>query len=237
MEKQTEKRTSADAQLQEAMQKAFQAQQAQRKALLVRRYAQLNRHAAKGQIVMAGSSLMEDFPIAELMPVSSDGMRIYNRGVGGFVTLELMEAIEPLILELAPSRLFLNIGSNDIAADTYRQEDLIHNVETILSQVRTHVPDCRIHLMAYYPVNADETFPGIPEDVRRFLFANRTNEAIGAANRAIAELAARTGCRYVDANRGLTDECGNLKHAYSIEGLHMYPEAYAVILENLRPYL
>ncbi len=207
------------------------------KALMVRRYTQLNRFVRKGQIVMAGSSLMEDFPIAELMSVSSDGLRIYNRGIGGMVTSELITAIEPLILDLAPSRLFLNIGSNDIASAGFRKERLVANYEEIISLVRERVPDCRIHLMAYYPVNAQDAFPGIDDAARADIFAHRTNAAILEANRAVADLAARTGCRFVDANHGLADERGNLKRAYTLEGIHMYPDAYALILDNLRPYL
>lgn len=207
------------------------------KAAMVRRYARLNRFAAMGQVVMAGSSLMEDFPIAELMPFTTDGHRIYNRGIGGFVSSEMIVAIEPLILDLAPSRLFLNIGSNDIASDTYRESQLLGNVSEILSLVRQRVPGCAIHLMAYYPVNAQDAFPGVDEAVRRALFAHRNNEAIQKANQAIAGLAAQAGCRFVDANAGLTDERGNLRRTFSIEGIHMHPDAYAVILDNLRPYL
>ncbi len=213
------------------------AQPQEHKALMVCRYAQLNRYASKGQIVMAGSSLMEDFPVAELMPLSSDGLRIYNRGIGGMISSELIVSIETLILDLEPSRLFINIGSNDIAAEGFLPERLIGNYEEILARVRERVPDCLIHLMAYYPVNADEAFPGIDDTARAGMFAHRTNAAIQAANRAVESLAARSGCLFVDANRGLADECGNLRRAYTLEGIHMYPEAYAVILDNLRPYL
>ena len=39
---------------------------------------------------------------------------IYNRGVGGFVIDQMLEALEPCVLALAPRYLFLNIGTNDM---------------------------------------------------------------------------------------------------------------------------
>lgn len=39
---------------------------------------------------------------------------LYNRGIGGFTTTELLEAMDECILELQPAHLFLNIGTNDL---------------------------------------------------------------------------------------------------------------------------
>ncbi|ALU37026.1 hypothetical protein CLCOS_31670 [Clostridium coskatii] len=33
------------------------------------------------------------------------------------------------------------------------------------------------------------------------------------------------------------DEEGNLKEEFSIEGIHMWPNGYSVILENMKKYL
>ena len=50
-------------------------------------------------------------------------------------------------------------------------------------------------------------------------------------------LAARLGYTYIDVNNGLTDVNGNLKEEYTIEGVHMYANAYRCVLENLKQYL
>ena len=42
---------------------------------------------------------------------------------------------------------------------------------------------------------------------------------------------------YIDVNNGLTDVNGNLKEEYTIEGVHMYANAYRCVLENLKQYL
>ena len=42
---------------------------------------------------------------------------------------------------------------------------------------------------------------------------------------------------HIDVNTGLTDVNGNLKEEYTIEGVHMYANAYRCVLENLKQYL
>ena len=62
-------------------------------------YHDLNRSARTGQIVMAGSSLMEQFPINELLMSMGIHTIVYNRGLGGFTTGEYLEALNECVLE------------------------------------------------------------------------------------------------------------------------------------------
>ena len=82
------------------------------------RYRKLNKDCKPGQIVFAGSSLMEMFPIEKFVAEEQLGIEnklgitVYNRGIGGFVTQELIDNIDTCILDLQPSRLFINIGTS-----------------------------------------------------------------------------------------------------------------------------
>jgi lysophospholipase L1-like esterase len=90
--------------------------------------------------------------------------------------------------------------------------------------------------MALYPVNAKADF-GLDKSIKDRMFATRTNPKIMEANKAVEELAIKHGFNFINVNEGLTDEEGNLKAEYSMEGLHMWPNAYSVILENMKKYL
>lgn len=57
---------------------------------------------------------MEHFPIEEMQAVLSLDRFIYNRGVGGITTKDLLSLMNECIFELEPSKIFINIGSNDI---------------------------------------------------------------------------------------------------------------------------
>lgn len=76
-------------------------------------FRQQNAYIRKGQVLFTGSSLMEQFPVVEYC--INEGLPIvYNRGIGGYTTDEFLAAIGPMLLDLQPSKLFINIGTNDI---------------------------------------------------------------------------------------------------------------------------
>jgi lysophospholipase L1-like esterase len=202
----------------------------------VTKYKYLNQFVKKGQILMVGSSLMENFPINELRQSFGIDKIIYNRGICGTVTTELLATMEECIFALEPSKMFINIGTNDIGTPGYTLEGLISNYTNILTQVKVRLPQCKVFVMAYYPVNTVADY-GLPADRKEEMFKTRTNEALVKANKAVEQLGNKFGYEYIDVNEGLMDEKGNLKAEFAIEGLHMWPQAYAIVLNNLKKYL
>ena len=196
------------------------------------RYRKLNKDCKPGQIVFAGSSLMEMFPIKKFVAEDKLGITVYNRGIGGFVTQELIDNIDTCILDLQPSRLFINIGTNDLSNANVTIDGLIKQYGTILDRVKAALPDCRIFLMAYYPVNYDAAV----ETMKPVLLI-RNNEKINAANQAVQELAREKGVQYIDVNAPLKDEQGRLKAEYTIEGMHIKEEGYRAIYPAIKEYL
>ncbi len=207
------------------------------KAQKIRNYKALNQWAVKGQILFTGSSLMEQFPVCELAVLLKLDKLVYNRGVSGFVTDEFLQAIDTVLFDLEPSKVFINIGTNDMR----KWEDgsdwlqhLLDNYEMILKQCKKRLPGTEFYLMAYYPVNG-EAAKGNPG--AEHMLEVRTNENLALVNDRIAGLAASYGYHFINVNQGLTDEKGNLKEEFTIEGVHMYAEAYRVIFDNLKQYL
>lgn len=202
------------------------------------RQKSLNPLAKKGQILFTGSSLMEHFPVEELRMSMDVEPVIYNRGIGGFTTDEFLDNIGPMLLDLEPSRVFINIGTNDIREDLAEDGDwlkrLIGNYDQILAKLKEALPDCRAYVMAYYPVN-EAKIAASPWG--KSAFGTRTNANIRRANEEVEKLAAKYGYRYIDVNDGLTDADGNQKEEYALDGVHMKPSAYAVVLKNMLPYI
>ncbi|WP_405115461.1 GDSL-type esterase/lipase family protein [Paenibacillus sp. FSL K6-1217] len=205
----------------------------------VKKYSILNTYARKGQTVLAGSSLMEYFPVNELQQTLEKQTVIYNRGIAGYVTRELLESLEECVLALAPSRLFINIGTNDISSadGEYEPQKLLANYDEILTRIGARLPECKVYVMAYYPVNAKADFPGVDQEMKESYFRTRTNAALLEANQAVEELALKHGYMFINVNEGLTDEEGNLKEEYTMDGVHMYANGYAVVLQHLQKYL
>lgn len=195
------------------------------------RYREWNRNVKKGQIVCAGSSLMEMFPVEKWAAEAQPPVIVYNRGIGGFVTSELLDAMDVCILALEPSRLFINIGTNDLSDARIPVADIMCNYEEILKRTEQALPEIEIYLMAYYPINEEAA----AEEMKPCLRV-RTNEKINAANAEVKKLAEKHGQRYIDIAGSLRDGQGRLKAEYTIEGMHIKEEGYRAIFPEFMKY-
>lgn len=206
----------------------------------VNRFRILNQTVKKGETLFTGSSLMEQFPINELAQDFDVKTIIYNRGIGGFTTDDMLEYMDEQIFGTEPSRIFINIGTNDIGSPTNTfEENLAHmlaNYREILTQIKNKLPETEVFMMAYYPVNENAAGEDAAEYLK-YMFKNRTNENLITANAEVEKLAAEFGYHYINVNEGLCDETGRLKKEFTIEGIHMYANGYCVVLENMRKYL
>lgn len=199
----------------------------------VERYRHLNRFVRPHQILFAGSSLMEQFPIYELMLDMELPYTIYNRGIGGYTTQELLDTMDVCIYDLKPDYIYLNIGTNDLNGPDYKEEEMIGRYREIIRGIYDNLAGVNLTLLAYYPVNPGQaTDPNMQETLKW-----RTNERITQANQAVERLAKETGSAFINLNEGVTDENGELKAEYTIEGMHMYADGYVPILKALMPYL
>lgn len=221
------------AQISEMMMQNFKREQ----MLKIENFKVLNTAAKKGQILFTGSSLMEQFPICELCQSIEINKKIYNRGIGGTTTADFLREINTVLLDLEPSVVFLNIGTNDMNKQPHGDkwmDVLLDNYEKILKSIRDALPDTKVYVMAYYPVNdayVDEN------PVAKSMLEVRTNENLNLINRKLEELAEKYEYRFINANYGLTNENGKLKLEYTVEGVHMYAKAYKIVFENIKEYL
>ncbi|MGN1024273.1 MAG: SGNH/GDSL hydrolase family protein [Lachnospiraceae bacterium] len=199
-------------------------------------FRELNRYAKKGQILFTGSSLMEQFPVAEIAASRGVPGIFYNRGIGGTTTDDFLREIDAVLLDLAPKKIFCNIGTNDMTTRDYGDGWMAHllsNYEKILKTAREKLPDAAFFCMAYYP-----TCPAAAKsEGEKALVRERTKENLAACNAGVKSLALRYGAAFLDCNAGLTDEAGNCKQEFSIDGVHMYANAYEIVFQNLLPYL
>ena len=197
----------------------------------VQTYRELNRCAVPGQIVMAGSSLMEQFPINELMMNLGRTEIVYNRGMSAFTTAQYMDVLDACVLELKPSKVFINIGTNDIGATADWRVTLVRNYREILTRIQKELPACRIFVMAYYPV-ADTEEPFQSQDAAE----PRTLENVHQANQLVEKLAEELGLEFISINEAIETPEGYLRSELAKDPVHMWPGAYRLLLEKLIPY-
>ena len=196
-------------------------------------YRQQNRYIRKGETLFTGSSLMEQFPVTEFC--LSEGLpAAYNRGIGGYTTDEFLAAVDVMLLEPQPKKLFINIGTNDIRDMPDGEDWFAHlsgNYRKICEIIRDRLPDTAVYMMAYYPVNEEKLRAVSPTP------PVRTNEAIRKANRMVAALAAEFGFSFIDVSDGLKDSRGQLLAEHTRDGIHFDAEAYRTVFDRLMQYL
>ena len=192
---------------------------------MVQSWQALNQTCVKGQIVFTGSSLMEMFPVEKFAAEEGpDFPIVYNRGVGGWRTEEMLACLNEMVIGLQPRRVFINIGTNDLSDGSVTIADLIGRYRQILTTILADVPGVEIILMAYYPINYEAAAESMKACLRI-----RTNERIADANRAVAALAEELHLRFIDVSAPLKDDQGRLKAEYTIEGMHIYEAGYRAI--------
>ena len=217
-------------QIMQDMMKHFQQEKEMKRA----KYRQQNAYIRKGQTLFTGSSLMEQFPITEYC--LNEGLPIaYNRGIGGYTTDEFLAAIDDVLLDMQPAKLFINIGTNDIRSMPEGEDWFSHlsaNYRAICEIIRDRLPKTTVYMMAYYPVNLEalQARAGQGPIVR-------TNENVAKANEMVSVLAAEFGFHYIDVNDGLKDETGGLKAEYTRDGIHFDSAAYRTVFDRLKQYL
>ena len=198
----------------------------------LKNYQEKNKEVIPGQILFVGSSLMEMFSIESFMKERDQECIVYNRGIGGYRTEDLLAAIDTCILDLAPRRIFINIGTNDLSDPDIAISEVIDHYDKILSIIESKISDVELYLMAYYPVNYEAA-----ADYMKDCLRIRTNEKINLANAQVQFLAKKHHAKYIDVNDKLKDEEGNLKAEYTIEGMHIKEEGYRAILDDVLQYV
>ena len=208
----------------------FEEEGRRRRELLIKKHEQLNALAVKGEIVFAGSSLMEDFPIAELAQTLPERPVVYNRGIGGDTLEGFAARLDSAVIDLQPRRLFINIGTNDMGLEQYTLDALIANYRAILAETLARVPGVEIFVLSYYPMNRT-AFPD-----PGWLGA-RTNAEIARANLRLSDLAGEMGVTYLDVSSCLMDAAGELDACLSVDGVHMFPKGYERVFDVLHKWI
>ncbi|MGN0379955.1 MAG: lysophospholipase, partial [Butyrivibrio sp.] len=89
-----------------------------------------------------------------------------------------------------------------------------------------------IYMMAYYPVN----YEAATEEMKPCILI-RSNEKINEANKLVEQIARKHGQKFINVNAPLMDNSGRLKAEYTIEGIHIKPEGYRAIFEDVMKYV
>ncbi|WP_239616551.1 GDSL-type esterase/lipase family protein [Cohnella mopanensis] len=189
----------------------------------------LNPIAKKHGIVFIGDSITEGFSIHEMLDCKK---AMYNRGVGGYKTENVLANLKHLVYDLEPERVFLLIGTNDLGEGN-EPEEIVSRIEEIISSIQTTIPDIHIFVQSVYPVNNSEEANTLPVP----MVGPRTNENIMNMNQSLRDSAQKLNFNYIDLYSKLLDEDGRLKVDFTFDGLHLNIKGYEIVSQEIDKFL
>jgi lysophospholipase L1-like esterase len=168
-------------------------------------------------VVLLGDSITEAFEVTHFFP----GHRVLNRGIGADVIGNglpsddrrgVLRRLDSSVFNCAATDVFLMIGVNDLNAN--RTVDAMEaGYREILQQIRDKAPTVRVHVQSLLPT--------------RGVFA-KNNGPIKEFNGRLKRLAEEFGYKYLDLHPLFVDEKGELKAAFTADGIHLTEPAYEI---------
>lgn len=172
----------------------------------------------KGAIIFLGDSITEGAHWNELF----ENNTILNRGIGGDTSAGVLKRINE-ITRHQPSKLFICIGTNDIAFRINIAE-IISSYQLIIDSVKKQSPDTTIYIQSVLPVG-------------KSVILGHNNKSILQLNEEIKKICLEANIAYIDLHQSFIDNEGCLKEEYTNDKLHLLGNAYLVWKQLITPYI
>ena len=174
-------------------------------------------------IVFRGNSITDGGEWNELLA----NPRVKNRGISGDRSSWMLDRLDPIVGG-QPRKLFLLIGTNDLAAGTPAAE-VVANVRKIVERFQSESPRTKLYVQSVFPVN---------DSFKKYAAKHGRHDAdIVAVNKGLQALCAEKGIVYIDLWTLLADKNGKLRADLTNDGLHLMGEGYIVWRDAVLPYV
>ena len=173
-------------------------------------------------IVFLGNSITDGCEWAELF----NNRHIKNRGISADRSGWLLDRLDPIV-NGHPKKLFLMIGTNDLAAGV-SPEEVAANIGKLLDRFAEESPWTKIYVQSILPVNGVDTKAKAKNHWKKgaeIIEANKLIEALCEG---------RKNVLYIDVYSALVDQKGMLDQRYTNDGLHLMGEGYLAYFRRRR---
>ncbi|MBO5773415.1 MAG: hypothetical protein J6R44_01140 [Clostridia bacterium] len=190
-------------------------------------FATQNANLSKGQIVFIGDSITDLCPLDDYysdLPLAS-----YNRGIGGDTTKGVLNRLKVSAYDLAPSKIVLLIGINDLLGGGRDVDSTAEDYAKIIDELQENLPNTEIYCISIIPINMTLEQAGFN--------VYECRAKIVSLNEKIVAISQEKGTTYVNIYDSLLDENGLLNPQYTDDGLHLNANGFVVWSGILKPYL
>ena len=145
-------------------------------------------------------------------------------GIPGDTSVGVIKRLDQIV-RIQPSKVLINIGSNDLVLFKSHPDEIVENIKNIVNYLSTYVFDVKIYVTLVTPVLKDDVISN------HLYIQNRTNDRIEAINESLK----KTNLELVDTHRLWLN--GSLNKAYSTDGIHLNEVGYRVYIESIKQAL
>ena len=172
----------------------------------------------KGAIIFLGDSITEGAHWNELF----ENDEILNRGIGGDTSAGVLKRMDEIIRH-QPSKLFICIGTNDIAY-SIKIADILSNYRLIIDAVRKKSPQTIMYIQAVLPVG-------------KYVILGHNNESVLTLNDELKKMCTEQNITYIDLHKTFINKEGCLKEEYTNDKLHLLGNAYLIWKQEIAGYM
>jgi len=160
-------------------------------------------------ITLIGNSLFDNWKIEKL-----NNNLVVNLGIAGISTKQYQEYILDINkIKYLANKVFIMTGTNDIVGESLSFETIFNNINKLIKSLLKINKDSKIY------------FIEIPSIAFRM---DRNKEEIFRLNEYLKNNLDKT-IKYIEINKYMTDDFGNLKLEYTYDGLHFNEEGYKIL--------
>ena len=183
-------------------------------------------NAAARNIVMVGSSHIEGFDAARLLP----GRRVANRGIGsdriGLTERGVLHRLDSSVFDCNPGFIILENGVNDLGELWRNGAPSIDEIDAcyrkVVTRIRTQLPNVPLVIVSLFPTR--DRFAPLTPHILEF-------------NRRLERIAADHKCPFMDVFKPLADEQNLLRKEFSRDGLHLNEAGYRIWARRIEEIL
>lgn len=178
-----------------------------------------NKGWERGSVLFTGSSSIRFW-----MSLNSDfpDQKIINTGFGGSKASDLITFLPQLVLNYAPSKVFIYEGDNDLWAEKEVAE-IMGDLDHIVKWIKKDLPNTKIYLISAKPSPARWSIKN------SYLALNKSMKEYAIANQNVS---------FVDVWDSMLGEDGQPKpDIFIADKLHMNDKGYAIWKEAFAPFI
>ena len=139
----------------------------------------------------------------------------------------MLESLYKRAIKYKPRKLFISIGSHDLAYDNLSVKEIYQNIIDITTEIQKRSKETEIFILTALPVN-----PANKSYINRDVVDRVDNFEVNMLNYYIKNYARRNHIKVVDGYKHLKNDLDQLCLDYTTDGFHLNDTGYT-IMSNL----